>query len=268
MRQRHRYHQQYCRRSLVGLAAGLAVLSGACVDSTVDPEDGRPCETKAGNSNWVDFQFQAAVTQPEVCPIGLDLPNELLPLSGDVWFPRSQPSNGGLQSAAGAHDLLVRNNAGSLNKTITMFFDQQLMDGEEVLKEHVSDSYAAGSAPGGPGADTLVFDVEVQNSNGSHDVLGRADLTYTFVPRLAVSGPATATPYEIVEISVDVENGKLPITYKWYHNDVLVKTEVVSSYYNYYSTYGLAEGMHEFNVVVTDDDGDSNNKIHMIDSAS
>jgi len=218
--------------------------------------------TEAGNSNWADLDFVAIVTQPEVCPIGLDFRGDSLPLEGHVEFPRFQPD--GFVEPINFPTLEVITNFGLLQKEIDLQFNENFLD--DVWRAHVANHYRAGDDFPDQGADTLVFNVEVSAPSGFLEVLGRADLTYTLTPRMTISGPTSVSPQNFVELDVSVENGRLPLTYEWYHNDELVKMDVVNSYFNGYTTFGLETGTHRFDVIVTDADGDANNKSHWVES--
>ena len=116
--------------------------------------------------------------------------------------------------------------------------------------------------PGGVSRrDQAEFQTKITSASGGapEDALGSVDLTYTQVPGLTMSGPATASTSSFVQVSVSVTNGKLPLSYQWYHNDAPVGFNTSG-----YTTWDLSQGTHRFDVIVTDAEGDGNDASHTV----
>ena len=242
------------RQALVA-ATTILLLGGCDFNIPTLVEDPRACDPNTGNSNWVTFGFDADVTTPAVCPIQLDSVGQRQDFEGVVFAPASLV-------AISAHGIIEIRNAVTqhLNTVdLTYFFD--FIRDEQ--RANFTDFYLAGTVPanGLQQRDLAEFQTNFNpaSGGGSKEALGSVDLTYTQVPGLTMSGPATASTSSFVQVSVSVTNGKPPLSYQWYHNDAPVGSNTSG-----YTTWDLSQGTHRFDVIVTDAEGDANNASHTV----
>lgn len=256
--------------SVVGTLILTAALADDCEVGEPPPtfeDDSRACEafiTEDPDNLWPNLGMSWSVTKPEMCPIGLQDPGELVVFEGVVTaedVEATSVASGGLTffDAFGAPV--------SSEGTLCQF---SLNAQEGVTECKTSNAlYEAGTA-GELSDSTQMRDVaEFRADNiqaGATFVEAEFNLPYTFDTQAVAEGPMSVQSYTGFSVTADVINGRQPLDYEWIYSDSESSTwwDVGGNSATLDMSSGMPDGLYTYKVIVTDADGDVDTTWHQV----